>query len=216
MYFFKRWTSALVSRVDWMAAQVENQEALVNSAIREAQQATAKAKVQLARVHGDGNKLRNRLEEEQQAEQRWRDRARSCAEEDEAKALECLRRSKQAGKQAGQLKGRIEEHQRVEHQLQADVQTLQERLAELVEKRNLMRTRESRASAMKTVSEVMVPMNDGLDDIFERWDTRITEAEIISSCCEQSDPLDSDFVTAEEEDALRAELEELKNNSRDD
>ncbi len=215
MFLMKRWTTALLSRVDWITAQVENQEALVNSAIREAQQATARAKVQLGRVNNDGLKLTRRHKEENSAVTKWRQRARSCADRDEVKALECLRRCRQAEKKEAEFSFRLADHRKIQQQLQGDIHILEERLGELIEKRNLMRTRESRATAMCSVSQVIEPAGDGLDDIFDRWETRVCEAEIVGSCSDGADPLDDDFVSIEEEEALLAELEAMKSNSGD-
>ena len=54
---WKRWTTALVSRIDHVAAQVENHEALAESVIGDVRRAAARAKVQLARVCKDGERL---------------------------------------------------------------------------------------------------------------------------------------------------------------
>ena len=67
MHAFRRWTAGLVSRVDWMVSQVENHEALAESAIRDVQRAAARARVQLGRVRQDGSTLRRRRDEEAEA-----------------------------------------------------------------------------------------------------------------------------------------------------
>lgn len=213
MKLIKRWTTALTSRVDWMVTQVENQEALVDSAIRDGQKAAARAKVQLGRVRNDGQKLKIRHDEEVLATTKWKDRARQCSEADEQKALECLRRSKRSAAMAAQLQNRLQEHQRVEQQLTRDVQTIQDSLSGLMEKRNLMRSRQSRAEAVHSISAITAPIQNDLEDIFERWETRITETEITGDCNLQGDLLDDSFTSAEENEDLRAELAALKQSS---
>lgn len=210
MKLIKRWSTALTSRVDWMVTQVENQEALVDSAIRDAQKAAARAKVQLGRVRSDGQKLKARHDEEMQAASKWKDRARQCADKDEQKAMECLRRNKRSIALTAQLQARLQEHQRVEQQLTKDVQTIQDSLSGLMEKRNLMRSRQSRAEAVSSISAVTAPIQNDLEDIFERWETRITETEIAGDCNLQGDILEDSFSSTEEDEDLRAELEELK------
>ncbi len=209
MNIIKRWTAGVSSRVDWMVSQVENQEALVNSALREARQSAARAKVQLGRVQQDGNQLRQRLQNEEQSVTTWRDRAIQTKESDENKALECLRRSKRSEQLAGQLKQRLTEHVQVEQQLAKDVRTMEEQLQALAEKRNLMRTRQSRAEAVKTIQGNADRVSTDLDDIFERWETRVTEKEFAGACSIQFDTLEQDFVSQEEENALRDELKSL-------
>jgi len=210
MKLIKRWTTGLVSRVDWMVSQVENQEALVGSAIKEVRQSLARAKVQLARVRQDGNKLRSRLADEHDAEGQWKERARKAAETDEDRAVECLRRSKRAGRLATELARRLEEHEGVEKQLHQDVRAVEERLSQLMEKRNLLRTRESRATALSTVRGVQAPLNGEVEEVFDRWETRVTEFEIEGDCSLADDPLLDRVGTEEEEEDLRQELADLR------
>ncbi|MDH3997357.1 MAG: PspA/IM30 family protein [Desulfuromonadales bacterium] len=209
MNIIKRWTAGVTSRVDWMVSQVENQEALVNSALRDARQSAARAKVQLGRVQQDGQRLRQRLQQEEQAVTTWRERAVQTSKQDENKALECLRRSKRAEQLAAQLQQRLSDHEQVEKQLGKDVRDMEEQLQGLTEKRNLMRTRQSRAEAVKSIQGSADAVSTDLDDIFERWETRVTEKEISGACSVNIDTLEDEFVSQEEDDALRDELKKL-------
>lgn len=209
MNIIKRWTAGVTSRVDWMVSQVENQEALVNSALRDARQSAARAKVQLGRVQQDGKQLRQRIQNEELAVTTWRDRAIQTGKNDEKKAIECLRRSKHSEQLAEQLKQRLAEHDQVERQLGKDVRNMEEQLQALSEKRNLMRTRQSRAEAVKTIQGNADMVSTDLDDIFERWETRVTEKELAGACSLQVDSLEEDFVSQEEEGALLDELKDL-------
>ncbi len=50
-----------------------------------------------------------------------------------------------------------------------------------------------------------------LGDVFERWETRVTESEVASGCLTASlDSFEDEFVNAEEEAALKLELQALK------
>ncbi|MEN8185279.1 MAG: PspA/IM30 family protein [Myxococcota bacterium] len=205
------WTSSLLSRVDWMVTQVENHEALAESTIRDVRQAGARAQVQLGRVRRDGERLRARLAEEVEAERRWRERAERSAREDEARALECLRRSRTAGRRAGELERRVDEHDRVERQLIHDVGAVQERLSRLEERRNLLRTRQSRAEAL---SSVRCDRAVEAGALFDRWETRVVEREFEGECASDpasagEDEFETEFDEAEETEALREELAEL-------
>ena len=106
MQRIRLWTAGLLSRVDWMVTQVENHEALAQSAIRDVQRAAARAKVQLAKVRKDGRALRDQLAEAREAEATWRERAQRTASEDEERAVECLRRSKAASRRAARSASR--------------------------------------------------------------------------------------------------------------
>lgn len=205
-----RWTSGIVSRIDWMVSKVENQEALADSAIADIQRATARAKAQLARVRQDGVRIRHLLAEAQEAAQRWRVRACDCGTANEGKALECLRRGRQATARAVELTDRLATHEGTEEKLVADIRGAESRLGQLKEKRNLMRTRQSRAEALGQVGRLTAADRGGIDDIFERWETRITEAELQTACERDTDALEGEFITDEEEADLRAELVELQ------
>lgn len=206
---FKQWTATLVSRIDGIVAQAENHEAVAESSIREIKRAIARGKVQLARVRRDGLEIRRRHEEEQTAATRWRDRARSTASEDQDKALECLRRSKRATGKAQELAARSEEHERVEKQLIRDMAASEERLAALRERRNVMRTRQSRAEALSTARGSCGAEIYEVEGVFDRWETRITELELDSDSSSEIDGLDSEYSEIEEKELLLAELAEL-------
>lgn len=206
--------ASLVSRVDWMVSQVENHEALADSAIRDLQRHAARARVQMGRVRADGERLAARLEKERAAATTWRERARGLAESDEPKALECLRRAKQAAQRIAELEARVVEHDRIEKQLRGDLARVEDKLSKLRTQRNLMRTRQSRAEALAAVGECEDAC--GLDDVFDRWDARITERELAAGCSDEEDRFDFEFGEAELEEGLREELAALRSESGTD
>jgi phage shock protein A len=209
MAHIKRWTHGFVASIDSMIVQVENHEALVTSALRELEHGVARSKVQLLRVERDGKALKQALEEEREAGARWRERAQR--EEDEARALECLRRHKRCLARISELTSAQAEHQRVEAQLKRDVQTLERKLLELRQQRNTMRTRQSRADAFSVVQGQGDVERGEIGEIFERWETRVAESEVASGCLIATlDSFDDEFLNAEEEAALKLELRALK------
>ena len=210
MQRIRLWTASLVSRVDSMVTRIENHESLAQSAIRDVRRSAARARVQLRRVRGDGNRIRERLDAEANAETTWRERAAACAEGDREKALECLRRSRQAGRQKQELERRLAEHEHVEKQLTADVARVDERLSKLEDQRNLLSTRQSRAEALGCVREAQAPLGVDVDEIFGRWETQVSEREYLGDCVtSDADRFESDFDEADEKAALEAELDDL-------
>ena len=206
---FKRWTHGVVASIDSLIVQVENHEAQVSSALRELEQGVARSKVQLMRVERDGAALERALAEEREAATRWRDRA--VREEREVRALECLRRHKRSERRVLELTQNQTEHARVEQQLKRDVQTLEQRLFELRQQRNTMRTRQSRAEAFTVVQGTGELENGEIGAIFERWETRVAETEVASGCLIASlDSFDDEFLDVEEAAALKLELDELR------
>ena len=207
----KRWTMSVTSWVDGMLAQVENHEAAVSSAIGRVRQSTARARVQLKRVERDQQALRDTLLEEEEAIDAWRRRAKSA--EEESVALECLRRHKAAERRVVRLRQRLDEHERCHKELSDGIRVLNGRLCELTERKNLMRTRQSRAQAAHGMASTTGPIGD-LEDVFERWETRVGEIEIASECVEPIDAFEAELEAVEETAKLRLELEELRAESR--
>ena len=220
MHRVKGWTAGLVSRIDWMVSQVENHESLAASAIREVRQSAARARVQLSRVRRDGEALRARVAEAGESATTWRERAGQCGD-DEPRALECLRRARRAAQQADELGRRLGEHERVEKQLSTDVARIDERLCELRERHNLLRTRQSRAHALATVREAGAPVQADTSDLFERWETHVAEHEIAGDCPGSEagalghDAFAEEFDTRDEDAALREELRDLRRTERE-
>ncbi len=203
----KRWTVSMSSWVDGMLAQVENHEASVSAAIGRVRQATARSRVQLKRVERDQQTLRDTLLTEEQAVEAWRRRAKSSQDEDAA--LECLRRHKAAQQRVRRLQERLAEHERCHKELSDGVRVLNTRLGELSERKNLMRTRQSRAEAAHGMSSTAGPIGD-LEEVFDRWEARVGEIEIASECADPIDAFEADLETIDESAALRLELEELR------
>jgi phage shock protein A len=205
----KRWTHGFVASIDSMIVQVENHEALATSALRDLEQGVARSKVQLMRVERDGRALKQALDEERDAAVRWRERAQR--EQDDARALECLRRHKRSETRVNELVQNHADHQRIEAQLKRDVQTLERRLLDLRQQRNTMRTRQSRAEAFNAVQGSGDAQTGEIGEIFERWETRVAESEVASGCLIATvDSFDDEFLDAEEEAALKLELRALK------
>lgn len=209
MTMLKRLSTTLFARVDQFVGAIENHDAVIEAAIRDARQAAARAKVRLARVERDGERLRSRLAELRRAEASWTERARAVAGEDEDTALECLRRRRACRRQSQDLQTSLERHAELEDRLVRDIRAAEERLSDMTRQRNLMRSRHSAAEALKSVASIDASVATDLEDAFERWEMQITEAELAVGSGEPRDPLEREFMAAEEQGDLRAELSEL-------
>jgi len=203
----KRWTMSVTSWVDGVLAQVENHEAAVSSAIARVRQSTARARVQLRRVERDQETLRETLVREERAVEVWRRRAKTAGEEEVA--LECMRRLKLSERRLVQLQQRLAEHERSHKELSEGVRALNARLRELTERKNLMRTRQSHAEAAHGMVSTTGPIGD-LEDVFERWETRVGEIEIAADCAEPVDAFEAELEAVDESTDLRLELEALR------
>ena len=215
MKYLKRWTTGVFSRIDSFVAQVENHEALANEALKNLQQTTARAQVQLKRVREDGRRLRQQCAEQREQTARWRERAKRSIDDD-ARAMECLRREKVALRAVDELEHRMQEHERTEQQLVTDVRGLDTRLATLKEQRNLMRTRQSRAEAMGFAQGDALQLTGDIDDMFDRWEVRITQAESAGGVgLSTEDTFEGKYSSQEEHEELRRELDEMRGEDHD-
>ena len=211
MNSLRRLTASIVSSFEGVVGQLENHEALVTTAIREAEQAAGRAKSQLARVQKDGIAMRKRVEELREQATLWEDRAKRISSQDETKALECVRRRQHYLAQAGKIEEQAAGHVKLERQLGADLAMVQEKLSGLRQQRNIMRTRESRAEALRVVHSIDSSTIGEIDDIFDRWEARISACEnhVDFSARPEADELAVEFTSKEEEGELQAILHSL-------
>jgi phage shock protein A len=214
----KQWTAKVISRIDWAANQIENHESRMTSALEQMQRASARARVQLSRVQKDGKRLESDLNDRQQEARVWRERALRLGREEDpaekARAVECLRRSRLAAKAAEILSQRKNEHERNEERLRQDILKADEQISALRDQRNLLRTRQSRAEAMTSLQDALGSGSLGIDDLVDRWETRIVELEGTSGASDLTGNLSADgfedaFLASEEQATLEAELEML-------
>ncbi|MEJ2128825.1 MAG: PspA/IM30 family protein [Woeseiaceae bacterium] len=216
MSLIRRITTSVTSSVDRAVARVENHDAIINAALRDTQQAAARARVRLERVRKDGHNLKTRHANLEQAMVRWTDRARSVAAEDEARALECLRRRKDCETQLRSLKESIARHEELEARIAEQVKKIEARIGEVAQQRNMMRSRQSVAEAMRTINNVEGISYGEIEDTFDRWEINLGETEILMGASTNTDPLDSAFLAEEDTAELKAELEELLQSDRED
>lgn len=209
MSLVKRLTATIRAQVDAAVSRIEDHDAVIDAAIAQARQALAKGRVRLARVQRDGQGLTERAASLRAAITSWELRARRVAAEDENKALECLRRRNDCQAQLAQVEETLTRHRQLQQRLEQDVRQAEERLAEHVQQRNLMRTRSSTAEALRAMSGIESDRSLGLDAAFERWEIRMTEAEMEAGVAGEEAGLEREFKQAEDRERLRAELDEL-------
>ena len=209
MSLIRRISATLTSSVDRAVSKVENHDAIVNAALRDTQQAAARSRVRLERVRKDGRALNSRRLSLEEARDRWTERARHIAASDEPKALECLRRRGDCETQLRKLKDAIENHEELEGRIAEQVKKIEARIGEVTHQRNMMRSRQSVAEAMRAIHNIEGVSYGEVEETFDRWEINLGETEIMVGAHSPSDPLDSEFLVEEDTEALRAELQLL-------
>lgn len=205
----KRWSLSIISSVDRIASQFENHDALVESVLKEMHDARGRARAQLARVHADGERLKARAAELEKQAAQWQDRARRTAESDKERAIECLKRFRNAQQEAAQVRAQEKEHQSVEQQLRKDLDAIDERLKRLKAQRNVLRTREARTEALRLGQAADTSLISDVDEIFTRWESQVARYEFDTELTPAADTLQEEFVTQEERAELEAMLADL-------
>lgn len=209
MGIIRRISATLSSSVDRAVSRVENHDAIVEAALRETQQAAARARVRLARVRKDGASLRTRQESLAEASVRWTERAKNVAATDEAKALECLRRKRECEAQITAVADALTRHEELEAKVSAQVKTIEKRIGEVTQQRNLMRSRQSVSEALRAIHNVDGVSHGDIEETFDRWEAHLGETELRVGLIEGGDVLETTFAAEEDDAALRAELDAL-------
>lgn len=216
MNLIRRISTSITSSVDRAVSKVENHDAIINVALRDTQQAAARSRVRLERVRKDGHNLRTRRANLEQAVVRWTERAKGIAADDEAKALECLRRRKDCEAQLANLNESIEKHDELEARVSEQLKKIEARVREVSQQRNMMRSRQSVADAMRTINNIEGVSYGDIEDTFDRWEINLGETEVLLGSMTTRDPLESEFLAEEDTAGLRAELEELLQSDKGD
>ncbi|MES9853586.1 MAG: PspA/IM30 family protein [Candidatus Thiodiazotropha sp. L084R] len=210
MSVIKRLSATLSASVDKWVGEIENHDAVIEAAILDARQSTAKAKVRVDRLHREGEKMQERLARLSNEATRWRQRAISVADQDVEKALTCLQRQHDCEHHMETAKQAIKKHQAAQLKLTDQVRQAEARLQEMIQSRNSLRARESVAEASRSLAKF-----EGLEAIdseatFERWETRLMTHEMEMEY-EPSigDSLEQNFIKEEAREQLLAELQQL-------
>ena len=209
MSLIRRISTSITSSVDRAVSKVENHDAIINAALRDTQQAAARSRVRLQRVRKDGHSLKTRHANLQLAVARWTERAKSVAADDETKALECLRRRKDCDMQLRHLEVSILKHDELETRIEEQVKKIEARIGEVSQQRNMMRSRQSVAEAMRTINNIEGISYGEVEDTFDRWEINLGETEVLMGAGANTDSLDTAFLAEEDSAELRAELSEL-------
>lgn len=208
----KRLTLSIRAKLDQVLSEVENHEALAQSALKELHESIASARVGLCRVERDEARLHKQKEDAQTSAKRWRERAKR--ESDQNDALECLRRGRQAEELSSSIAQRLVDQKSIRERLAAEVRQLEVRYSELQSRYHLMRTREARARAFETLQHDVAGVGGEMERVFERWEGRVTRSEYEGGVVLDSESdLETRYLEEEERESLLVELQALRGES---
>ncbi len=209
MSLIKRISTTLTASVDNLVDQVENHDAVIEASIKKARQAAADTRVRLGRLQKDGKQLEARIEKLRMDSEKWHERAVGAAKEDQDKALQCLQRKKQNQGELDLLQKNLVAHRSTERHVADNLKKVESRVSELSLQRNSFRSRESAARANHIIQRLEGDHSSGIEETFDRWESRLLAQETEYPLMEVEDLLDNEYIEAEQRLELELELEEL-------
>lgn len=210
MKLFTRISATLNAGAESAVSRFENHEAIADSALKSIRLNVSEARVRHQRVVRDGQEIQRTIQELKGQIEQWSDRARSCAAEDEGRALACLERRSVSREQLAQAEQAFGQHMALESQARSRLEKMQTRLEQVTLQRNHLRSRESVAKATRALNAVDGNGASGINELFERWEVTIGDSEVLNEV--QASPVDTlahEFEAAERRDSLQDELSEL-------
>ena len=214
MKTLKKLIISIKSQIDCAADQFENHEALANAAIKDLQGIGAKTSIHLRHLQEMSSRLQQKLDGLQEESTRWSSRAVEIREQDEQRALECVKRLRQIQSQITQVEKQLPESSRVEMQVKTDLENIQGRLQMLKKKKELLAARQNRADVISALDQQAAFSTDDIQDVFERWENNVVGAEFQYPDLPEEDTFAAEFEKAEDDIELKAMLDELSSNSK--
>lgn len=210
----KRIFVSIKSQIDHVADEFENHEALAGVAIEDLQAIASKTRLHLHRVSKMSEQYQKQLIEQQQQASLWSERAIKVRQEDEQKALQCVKRLRQVQQQIKSLEQQCQESTAQEEKIRADLELIQEQLQSLKNKKEILAARQNRTHMQETLGDSHSGSLQEVQNVFQRW-----EGSVVSSEFSAPEPIiDSDsfakpFEQEEDELALKMMLDELTEQS---
>lgn len=207
MNLIKRLTTSVTASLDTAVGQLENHDAIVEATIKQVRQAVAKTRARINTLRHQQSAYERQLSDAEEQSMLWTERAKTLAETDKDKALQCVARLNQCQADAKRLSQSIEQQKSLIHDVSINLKKLQTQLEEMTHKHNLMRSRQTVAKVNRAVASAGV--DDNLNDTFERWEAVVLEHEFAVSDACATDPLDRELSQNEDDAALLAQLTRL-------
>jgi phage shock protein A len=193
-----------------VAERFENREALSNAYIREYERIVARAKVRLAQVDNEVSRLEKSSRDLGEKIRLWTDRARRIHGADEAKALECVARMIKCEQRRKEVQKNLEDARNLRNKMARDVDHILKKLEAHKRRHQNLTGRQVCSEAVHAMQYAETGLETHIDDLFTRWETDVVASELHAQLpASADDPLDHEFDTAEQQQALRMALEEI-------
>lgn len=213
MNLFKRVTASVRANLDEAISQIENHDAVIETAIREERDAIARLKLQQSRIRREQERLNGEINQASQDEANWTERAKRCAQNaDEQQALRCLERRSQCRADIQRLRAKAETTGKQLLDTESRLSEAQGRVDAMEQRRRDFQNRDLSARADQAWALSSGNDADGIEQAFDRWELQITRGEMnaqVANSGTELDPLEAQFKDEEKQSALKAELKAL-------
>ncbi|MEE9338791.1 MAG: PspA/IM30 family protein [Methylococcaceae bacterium] len=206
----KRIFVSIKSQIDHVADEFENHEALAGVAIEDLQEIASKTRLHLHRVSKMSEQYQQQLSDQQEQAKLWSERAIKSRQEDEQKALQCVKRLRQVQQQIKSLEQQCQESTAQEEKIRADIELIQDQLQSLKNQKEILAARQNRASIQDSLGDNQSNSLQEVQGVFQRWEGSVVSSEF--SVPDQNiddDIFSQPFEQEEDELALKIMLDEL-------
>ncbi len=205
----KRIFVSIKSQIDHVADEFENHEALAEAAIEDLKALASKTRLHLHRVSKMSEHYQTQLQGTQEQARLWSERALKVKNEDEQKALQCVKRLRQTQKLITVLEQQQHDSVAQEEKIRRDLNNIQEQLQILKNKKEILAARQNSSGVKDALSDNQGNTLQGVQNIFERWEGSVVSAEFESPERVESDQFTDAFEQEEDDLELKMMLDEL-------
>lgn len=205
----KRIFVSIKSQIDHVADEFENHEALAEAAIEDLKALASKTRLHLHRVSKMSEHYQTQLQGTQEQARLWSERALKVKNEDEQKALQCVKRLRQTQKLITVLEQQHHDSVAQEEKIRRDLNNIQEQLQILKNKKEILAARQNSSGVKDALSDNQGNTLQGVQNIFERWEGSVVSAEFESPELVESDQFTDAFEQEEDDLELKMMLDEL-------
>jgi phage shock protein A len=209
MNSLKRIFVSIKSQIDHVADEFENHEALAGAAIEDLQALQQKTRLHLHRISKLSSQYQEKISQEHEQARLWSERAMKVRNEDEAKALQCVKRLRDTQQKIALLEQQYSHSSEQEGKIRNDLEIIQQQLQILKNKKEMLSARQNRTALQEALQEKHGNSLRGVQDLFDRWEGSVVSAEAESISINDSDSLAQTFEQEEDELNLKMMLDEL-------
>lgn len=204
---FKKIFVSIKSQIDSIADDFENHEALATAAINDLQQLAVTTRKHEFRVLNLIAQYQRQIAELEQQQTLWTERALKVRDQDQQKALQCMKRLRDVNQQLEQLNRQLEASQLQADSIQNDLRSIEEQILDLKSKKEELAARQHRSHLQQSMKGANTSAID-VQSVFDRWEGSVVGDEYQSE--HEIDTLANSFERQDDQMELLMMLEELE------